>query len=480
MIDFPNDKTQRQTLTIKLYYRILEAILLAEETRLKKEKGVSEVNFTVLLNNDKFHKSLLACCLEIVIVSHKIVEMTFPHSLHLLELQPFDFCKVIETVVKHEPTLPSVVIKHLVSIEERILESMAWEGDSPLFTALTAEQREAFLMRLQESGSPQKPSQSACLLFASPMKPKNAPPSTPMRPSNPSVELFFRKVAYLASLRIIKLCADLQDEGTIRITDRLERQMEYAFVYTLIQHTEIMQNRHIDQIIMCVLYAICKLNEISITFKAIVDKYHRQPQANSRVYKNIRLNERETGDIIQFYNTIFIPQLEYFLLRFRTVSTPEKVAIIGANNSSGGSVGNDDDDDSGNSATPSYLRVLSPFVFKQKSPQKLQNIMISPRRTPLLMGGDKNKFSNSISYQFGVSPAKDLEQINKSVNKDSVRRQLNFDKANTEEATKENERNLKRKQEEAELVASVFEGMQSQTVSKADETNRQPMKKQRK
>jgi hypothetical protein len=82
---------------------------------------------------------------------------------------------------------------------------MAWEGDSPLFTALTVEQRQTFLARLQgslnlefphfflffcynkkrvcdlsqtdvhrasflfsETGSPQRPSQNACLLFASP------------------------------------------------------------------------------------------------------------------------------------------------------------------------------------------------------------------------------------------------------------------------------------------------------------------------
>ena len=52
---------------IKLYYRVLENMLKAEEARTGKR------NFTALLNNKTFHKCLLACAFEMVIASYRMV-----------------------------------------------------------------------------------------------------------------------------------------------------------------------------------------------------------------------------------------------------------------------------------------------------------------------------------------------------------------------------------------------------------------------
>lgn len=53
-----------------MYYRVLESMLRAEEARTGKQ------NFTALLQNEVFHKCLLACAFEMVVASYRIVS---PH-----------------------------------------------------------------------------------------------------------------------------------------------------------------------------------------------------------------------------------------------------------------------------------------------------------------------------------------------------------------------------------------------------------------
>jgi hypothetical protein len=50
-----------------------------------------------------------------------------------LRLHPFNFYKVIEPIIREEEGLSRDVVKHLNSVEEKILECLAWKSDSPLW-----------------------------------------------------------------------------------------------------------------------------------------------------------------------------------------------------------------------------------------------------------------------------------------------------------------------------------------------------------
>ena len=45
----------------------------------------------------------------------------------------------------------------------------------------------------------------------------------------------------------------------------LKRKIWTCFEHTIIHHTDLMQDRHLDQILMCSVYIICKVN-ISISY----------------------------------------------------------------------------------------------------------------------------------------------------------------------------------------------------------------------
>ncbi|KAM4649889.1 retinoblastoma-like protein 1 isoform 2-T2 [Amazona ochrocephala] len=114
-----------------LYYKILETIMVQEIRRLHGK------DLTALLEQDVFHRSLMACCLEIVLFAYSSPR-TFPWIIEVLDLRPFYFYKVIEVLIRSEEGLSRDMVKHLNSIEEQILESLAWTRDSVLWSALQA------------------------------------------------------------------------------------------------------------------------------------------------------------------------------------------------------------------------------------------------------------------------------------------------------------------------------------------------------
>ncbi|GFN79274.1 retinoblastoma-like protein 1 [Plakobranchus ocellatus] len=119
-----------------LYFKTLEAIIEGEKQRLSVgNKKDCKSSLQGLLENDSFHRSLFACCLEIVIFSYNS-QRTFPWIVDIFEFSSYQFYKVIEIIIRAEKGLSRDVVKHLNHIEESILESYAWKSDSPLWDAI--------------------------------------------------------------------------------------------------------------------------------------------------------------------------------------------------------------------------------------------------------------------------------------------------------------------------------------------------------
>ena len=69
---------------------------------------------------------------------------------------------------------------------------------------------------------------------------------------------------------------------------------------------------------MCAAYGVCKVNKRqNVTFRHIIEQYKKQPGASPRTFREVRMREPtdEPQDIIQFYNTLFIPAMKDHLIR---------------------------------------------------------------------------------------------------------------------------------------------------------------------
>ena len=74
--------------------------------------------------------------------------------------------------------------------------------------------------------------------------------------------------------------------------------VRYAQVYTMVAHviteqTSMMYGRHLDQVILCALYGVCKVNQLrQITFKDIITHYKKQAQAKNSIFRTVAIRLR--------------------------------------------------------------------------------------------------------------------------------------------------------------------------------------------
>lgn len=271
------------------------------------------------------------------------------------------------------------------------------------------------------------------LLTTSPRPVNLAPTTSDPQAGKPrrtgSLALFFRKVYHLASVRLRDLCVRLD------IRSELRGKIWTCFEHTLVYCSELMKDRHLDQLLLCSIYIISKVAKETHTFQDIMKCYRSQPQANSHVYRSVLLRrtpreqvadenmevdpasgaesaekssqgsaagsdpsgEEERGDLIQFYNSVFVLKMRSFALRYAT-------------------------HDNRSDAPP-----LSPFPSVRAQP-------LSPRRVSqrhsLYISPHKNSSGclspSSYTYRINSSPSKELSDINRMIRQGSLSRKRAF------------------------------------------------------
>ncbi|TRZ03282.1 hypothetical protein DNTS_006714 [Danionella cerebrum] len=332
---------KRFNLGAQLYYKVMESMLKSEEKRLSVQ------NFSKLLNNSAFHTSLLACALEVVIATYVgntlknggfgrgtgannsvETDLCFPWILDVFQLPAFDFYKVIESFIKAEPTLKHDMVKHLERCEHVIMESLAWRMDSPLFVLLKQSREEGAGEQAEPPTTLNQPllhTHTAADLYLSPVRPSRLLPVTEAEPFSPgikaprsnSLSLFYKKLYRMTYLRLKMLFSQL-------LTSHPELE---PIIWTLLQHTlqneyELMRDRHLDQLIMSAMYAICKVKNVDLRFKTIVTAYKELPNTNQETFKRVLIREGQFDSIIVFYNLVFMQRLKTNILQYSSPRPP--------------------------------------------------------------------------------------------------------------------------------------------------------------
>ncbi|KAM4546496.1 retinoblastoma-associated protein [Fundulus diaphanus] len=411
---------QRFGLAVRLYYKVMEAMLKSEEKRLSVQ------NFSKLLNDSTFHTSLLACSLEVVMATYEEssfrngggdqtgTNLCFPWILDVLNLTAFDFYKVIESFIKVEPTLSKDIIKHLETCENLIMERIAWRTGSPLFELLQQEHANAAAEPVETTASFSQPLQhnhTAADLYLSPMRQgmrvlpsdspatppqqptasqssSQAPCQAPRQPKSNSLSLFYKKLYRLAYTRLKTLCSYLLSSHP-----ELEPIIWTLFQYTLQHEYELMRDRHLDQLMMSAMYAICKVKSVDLRFKSIVSAYKNMANTNQETFKNVLITEGHYDSIIVFYNQVFMQKLKTNILQHASTKPPPPSPI------------------------PQMPR--SPYKFPN-SPLRVpgsNNVYISPLKNSRMSPGimtPRSRMLVSIGESFGLSNR--FQKINQMVN----------------------------------------------------------------
>lgn len=244
--------------------------------------------------------------------------------------------------------------------------------------------------------------------------------SPPPRPLvRKSLQMFFRKVYNLVSLRIRNLVDKLD------LPPEILQKIWAVFEHAMTNHVHLFHDRHIDQIMISSTYLIVKAEDLRITFRQIIECYRQQPQVQNKqyVYRNVPLETRplpqplmcacinssneaslERGDIIKFYNRVFINHINNF------IKPPDDEGKL--NLSAPGS------------PMPNIYSLTPGNVF---SPRRIDsmNLTVSPKKTCSMK-----------PYVFGESPTKELDAINERVQNVQTRGQKRMLFKNDEEQKK--------------------------------------------
>jgi hypothetical protein len=311
------EATYRRELTKKIYFNVLRDMLLGEEKRLKEQ------NFTVLLTNENFHRSHIICSIETVLFAYNMRDLiSFPDLLQNFNLQAFELSIIIESFVQHAAWFSSAFRRHFRYVEERLLDSLTWTHDSVLYPKIA--EAEEHIQPPPEPGSitpVAKKKQRMFAVYQGEQKAQSGKGAV-------AINYFFRKVYLLVSQRIQELCVAFSDHITREKVESIWR----VVYHILSTRRDLMLNRHLDQIIMSSMYAICKVGKMGISFRHIISNYRyicegtrgMSPVDIGKILYKVQLeHEGETGDIVRFYNHIYIPAVKEFILVHQASNVPK-------------------------------------------------------------------------------------------------------------------------------------------------------------
>eukprot|EP01080_Neovahlkampfia_damariscottae_P001516 gene1516-12642_t len=298
--------TLKKNFAKKLYYDTLLKMLLGEEHRL------GQTDFSTLLNNENFNRSLIVCSIETILFAYNCKDtVVFQDLLNTFDLQAFDFCKIIESFVLHNAWMSSSFKRHFRTIEESLFDSLSWKDGSVLYQRVEATKLEQEVPTQKPMDTPLAKKKASFMVFDSP-----GPSNQIIKKKSHSLDFFFRKIYKIVYKRSTDLCSFFQS-----FPDPTEQVCAIVH-HILTNNIEFMKNRTLDQIILSSVYALFKVNKIEIRFRDIIYNYkivcenNRQlsPIEVGRSLWSIPLNEEENGDLVKFYNSAFIPKLKNFIL----------------------------------------------------------------------------------------------------------------------------------------------------------------------
>jgi len=342
---------------LALYYQSLESILHQETARLKS------ASHPKLIMNELFHRAALTCCLVCLMkglcsssalaLSEKFLDLDLPCIQQIMESCPYTYLKVSESFARalklyHASEagqqslqvlgLPRMLQRQLSQCEVMVIDSLLWSQERDYSLDLSVMDIIADIKNTVDTGGrtlwppdvlePTLPEEIADC------QDSRTPEFVRRVGARPPDHLYFsyivRKLLKVAFFRISALCIELSIPPTCPVAS----QVWVAFRYLLRHKIELLYDHHVDQLILCTMYGVCKIMKVEpeLTFSKIIEVYttvrgsELGERACHRIVRHIKLNshdqdtdDTEYGNIIQFYNVLFVPALKNHLLKSKSL-----------------------------------------------------------------------------------------------------------------------------------------------------------------
>jgi hypothetical protein len=345
---------------VGFYYHSLEAIIRDQIERMEFLGS-----FGALLHSESFHRALLTCCYACVQkgvgktqkldMTGAFKETTVSFLLETIESSPYTFLKVTEVlrralVVTADPSkrkigspivpgLPAILQQHLQKIEVQLVDSVVWgtpstsksEGSLALTIKTMKALPGAWPPDVLEPTLPEELVDMEGDLQAIMTDVKYKPPFTSSSEAN-FLSYVLRKLIKIVFFRVQAIFAALK----MSKESLVHTQFLIAFRYLLRHHFEIFFDRHIDQLLLCTIYGVCRAMDVQpeVTFGKIMDAYIaiRKKEAGERacrvILRHVKLvssendfrpGDKVVGNLIVFYNQVYVPRMQKHFNRSKSL-----------------------------------------------------------------------------------------------------------------------------------------------------------------
>lgn len=366
LIGEPSDDDKRLCASVMvLFYHSLESILFHETARLKS------ASHPRLVQSEAFHRALLACCYLCVIkgfgqcpkltLGARHRQLDIYGVLRVMETTPYTFLKVSECFSRAlqldkfrgklstpiRPGLPRIMVIYLQQCEAQILDSLIWSQDET-YSMEGCLVDTILEMQLLQRDTGEQAWPPDVLIPSLPeeaddyVNPKTGvgrqrrPPRTPQaNPDYSFVDYVIRKLQRVVYFRIVALCRALGIPPEYPIAS----QTWVAFRHMLRHYVDLMSDRHVDQLVLCSLYAVSKVmhHDPEVTFVRIIDAYirvrgselgertcrrivrHIPICVEEDIYERPEAQSKRFGNVIELYNKVFVTTMKNHLLQSKSI-----------------------------------------------------------------------------------------------------------------------------------------------------------------
>ena len=345
------------------FYRVKLVTNIEERTKLclkfiqnllqKDENIFSEEFCAMLLYNETFAKAMIAISFEIVLFIEDIEEIPFNKIYESIDLDIYDFWKIINPTQNHSIIFHKEIKNHLDEIEYQILSFLIWRNPSlnfkndihQLFNQ-NQEMNAQLKIDLEKLSDFEFTYQSLFLLHNK----KDFLLDFIKKEENNQLDIFKKIRENIKSypklngmsiffIRVINYCNLLNKTifKNLGLSNEIAFESEQFLKSILIseEYIEIIFKHHINQFVICVIITILKINNLfkeenseqekfdfkpKISLENIRNNYQKSKQDQSifqKIFTQVKISDTKYITLIEFYKENFLKTFDTFISNFK-------------------------------------------------------------------------------------------------------------------------------------------------------------------
>lgn len=220
---------------MQLYLKVLEMVLKHTEKKTKNK------DFSESLTNKKLHKGLYVCCVETVYFVMNLKLLDFETLMMEAGVEPLHMWRVLYTFMRFDPSMPTPLKKNFLDLEISILSYYAWSDELTVTSFVSSINQDK-----DNDLSPLIKTKKNEVIM-------------------PEFKFFYR-VLRQAATQMYHLASGL------RLKEEVIEEIWSLIKFVFTEKLYILHFRHMDQIIFCSIYVICKIFKHNIKFQEIINK----------------------------------------------------------------------------------------------------------------------------------------------------------------------------------------------------------------